>query len=608
MTMKRLILLVLIFFSLICSAQNKKDIKNISSLKEQGSISYEKQNYKEAFYYFEKALNISNKYYIDSALIYYTALTAHLASMYKEANYYYKMGLKYNFEQEKIYCNLSDTEKELNNIENSIKILQEGFLKYPQNSEILFRLIGLSIETNDFNEPIYFIDKAIEKEPNNHNLYFAKGIFYDKTNDFSNAVYYYELAIAKNPKYYEAYYNLGALYYNKGIALLNESKNFTGPIHMDSYNEAKYNEVVKKSNLEFEQSIQYFEKAYLLNKNEKTILTALKELYLKFNKENYIYQKCYNEIVKKINGQPNQYVPYISISSISQNKENYTIKESNNSFSLQTNQIKLNKSNSQLSNLIDTEIPTSSIKNLNTFALVIGNETYLNEIPVEYAINDALTFAKYLNKTMGIPESNIKLLTNATLGQIYSQIKWLSDVQKAYKGKSSIIIYYAGHGMPDETTKDAYIIPVDGISEMPLTAIKLDWIYNEITLYSSQIVTVFLDACFSGGARSGMLAKGRGVKIRPKSNILKNNLVVFSATSENQTAYPYEEMEHGLFTYYLLEKMNKSKGSFTLGELYEYVSSNVEQKAIVVKKRPQTPTLSTSNDFINLWKEKTLIE
>ena len=162
--------------------------------------------------------------------------------------------------------------------------------------------------------------------------------------------------------------------------------------------------------------------------------------------------------------------------------------------------------------------------------------------------------------------------------------------------------------MPDETTKDAYILPVDGISEMPLTAIKLDWLYNEITLYPSQRVIVFLDACFSGGSRDGMLAKGRGVKIKPKYNILKNNIVVFSATSDSQTAYPYEEMKHGLFTYYLLEKFNKSLGKTTLGELYEYVNSNVEQKAIVVKKRPQTPTVNTSNDFLDTWKEKTLIE
>lgn len=251
---------------------------------------------------------------------------------------------------------------------------------------------------------------------------------------------------------------------------------------------------------------------------------------------------------------------------------------------------------------VDTDIPSGGISNPNTFALVIGNEKYTNERSVPYAINDATTFKKYAVKTLGLPNDNVHLLKNATLGQMLGEIKWLTDVAIAYQGKASLIIYYAGHGMPDETTKDAYLLPVDGSSEMKQTAIKLEELYSQLINVPAKQVTVLMDACFSGAARDGMLAEGRGVKIKPKENVLKGNFVVLSAASGDQTAYPYKDKGHGLFTYYLLKKLQETKGNVNIGSLSDYLKTNVTQKSIVKNNKSQTPKVNVSYDVHNTWR------
>lgn len=73
---------------------------------------------------------------------------------------------------------------------------------------------------------------------------------------------------------------------------------------------------------------------------------------------------------------------------------------------------------------------------------------------------------------------------------------------------------------------------------------------------------VFLDACFSGANRDGgMIVAARGVAIKPKEAkpASSGNTVVFSATSDEETAFPYKAQKHGLFTYFSLNVCKKRK-------------------------------------------------
>jgi hypothetical protein len=246
---------------------------------------------------------------------------------------------------------------------------------------------------------------------------------------------------------------------------------------------------------------------------------------------------------------------------------------------------------------VSTDIPITSDINPNTFALIIGNENYTREIKVPFAQNDAKVFSEYCKKALGIPENNIHLLLDGTYGQMLNEIRWITDVIKAYSSEAQILFFYAGHGMPDEKERSAYILPIDGNSSIPQTAIKVDELYSKLSENQSKSVVVFLDACFSGAARDGALAEGRGVRVRPRESSLKGNLIVFSATSEDETAFPYKDKQHGLFTYFILKKLQETKGEASLYDLSSYVTDQVKKQSIVVNNKSQTPRLSVSIEF-----------
>ena len=252
---------------------------------------------------------------------------------------------------------------------------------------------------------------------------------------------------------------------------------------------------------------------------------------------------------------------------------------------------------------IDLNIPVNVQSNNKTFVVIIANENYQKEVKVQFAFNDGKIFKEYCEKTLGIPSKNIHFAADASFGNMKSEIKWISDVASAYNGQAKLIFYYAGHGMPNEADKSAYLLPVDGFSSDFETAIKLDDLYARLNANTSQSVTVFLDACFSGSVRdNGMLANARGVKIKPKNDIMKGNMVVFCAATGEETAYPYKEKQHGLFTYFLLKKLQETKGDVNYENLSNYITENVKQQSVVVNQKSQTPQVNTSLDIQNTWK------
>lgn len=256
----------------------------------------------------------------------------------------------------------------------------------------------------------------------------------------------------------------------------------------------------------------------------------------------------------------------------------------------------------QIRSDVDKDIPETSHQQINTFALIIANENYQDVAQVPNALHDGQVFAEYCEKTLGIPKDNIKYITDATLNGIQRQLNWLTQVMDAYEGDAHVIFYYAGHGIPDESSKSAYLLPVDGFGTDVSSGYSLDKLYAELGSKPAKSVIVLLDACFSGANRDGkMLTSARGVAIKAKQNAPQGNIVVFSAAQGNQTAYPYKEKGHGLFTYYILKKLKETKGKISLGELAEYVTTEVKKRSIIANSKLQTPTTSPSNSAKN-WK------
>lgn len=251
---------------------------------------------------------------------------------------------------------------------------------------------------------------------------------------------------------------------------------------------------------------------------------------------------------------------------------------------------------------VDDDIPVASAANGNTYVFIIANEDYPGR-HVPYALNDGRIFKEYCNRTMGIPLNHIKIYENASGNNIIGCIAAIRRASEANDGDLNVIFYYAGHAFPDERTKDAYLLPVDGDHELVETCYSLKRLYEELGKIKTKACVCFLDACFSGATRDdAMLLEGRGVAIKPKEEMPKGNLVVLTSASGVETALQYEEKHHGLFTYYLLKKMQETNGNLTLGDLYDAVYKNVKRTSYDVNGKIQTPSVLPSATMGQRWR------
>lgn len=252
---------------------------------------------------------------------------------------------------------------------------------------------------------------------------------------------------------------------------------------------------------------------------------------------------------------------------------------------------------------VDDNIPVSGIARNDTYALIIGNEKYQYCTQVPNAIHDARVFNEYCQNTLGIPVNNIMLCENATKTTIQEEaMEWLAEIED--RADKNLIIYYAGHGVPDMSESNkAYMLPVDirgdyGAGKKS-KGIALDEFYKNIGDLAFNQTTVFLDACFSGAGRGeGVTAGTRSVEIAAEDAELTNeNMIVFAAAQGSETAQPYIEKGHGLFTYFLLKKLQETGGSVSFGQLADYIQKNVSDTAKTLKlRKPQTPTTFSQNE------------
>lgn len=257
---------------------------------------------------------------------------------------------------------------------------------------------------------------------------------------------------------------------------------------------------------------------------------------------------------------------------------------------------------------VDVGIPVNGKPNHNRYALIIGNEDYSSfqkgldsEINVAFARNDASAFKEYAEKTLGIPERNITFLLDATSGEMRQGITRMNMIARNTNGEAELFVYYAGHGLPEEKTHDPYLMPVDISGKYISLGIPIRELYESLAEHPTKRITVFLDACFSGGARNQGLLAARGVRIKPKDEMLKGNIVVFSASTGEESALPYHKKHHGLFTYYLLQKLKETEGDISYEALSKFLDQLVPLESVIVNDKEQHPTTNVSPDIIETW-------
>ena len=258
---------------------------------------------------------------------------------------------------------------------------------------------------------------------------------------------------------------------------------------------------------------------------------------------------------------------------------------------------------------VDKDIPVTNARQNSTYALIIGNEDYKSrqrtlsiEQNASFSLNDAEVFREYCQKTLGIPAKQIKILRNATAAEMSQGLAWINNLAKIENGDANLIFYYSGHGMASEETKSPVIIPVDVSTNNLEYGIQLSDAFSLLTEHPSRQVTVFLDACFSGGGRNQKLLPSKGIKVKANKNVILGNMVVFSSSSREETSFIYREAKHGYFTYFLLKKLKETKGNVDYDELRNYLNRSVRKEA-GLNGIVQTPEVYFSQKVANSWQE-----
>jgi len=136
----------------------------------------------------------------------------------------------------------------------------------------------------------------------------------------------------------------------------------------------------------------------------------------------------------------------------------------------------------------------------NSWALVIGINTYQNISPLTYAKNDSDSIASILTSELGFLKEHVTVLqdkdaTREAIFQVY-----LDHVHIAGSPDDRLLVFFAGHGVTLTGYQGyvGYLVPVDGHPARPASLIRWDDLTRNADLIPAKHILFILDACFSG--------------------------------------------------------------------------------------------------------------
>jgi hypothetical protein len=228
----------------------------------------------------------------------------------------------------------------------------------------------------------------------------------------------------------------------------------------------------------------------------------------------------------------------------------------------------------------------------NIWAVVVGINDYPNTRRLKWAVNDARAFYRHLVDVIQIPPENVTLLLNqdASLSRLRSSLG--THLKKMAGKQDMVIIYFAGHGAtekdvlsPDGDGLEKYLLPYDvDPQDLYASALPMREISHIFYRIQSQRIIFIADSCYSG-ASGGRTISLSGIRANISDAFLDRiaggkGTVILTASGANEVSAEDEKLQHGVFTFYLLEGLAGAAdadkdGLVTVDEAYRYVSTHV---------------------------------
>lgn len=312
---------------------------------------------------------------------------------------------------------------------------------------------------------------------------------------------------------------------------------------------------------------------------------------------------------------------------------------------------------------VDYNIPVTGRKAENAYVLIIANQEYTNRFlpEVPFAKNDGDVVSQYLVKTVGVPERQVKVISNAARHTIMEEgVHWLTDLLKAVTPHDAngapvptadLYIYFVGHGFRDFDDV-AYLVPnninVDDIKSLQgkkkkgcgkkkKAAVEETATYDialsrkDAARFASQCIsvealaamfsskdyparslTLVFDAGFDGHQRNGGLMlrpdKQPDPKARKKRTNLRSDVVILTAAGFDKTAFSFDDQRHGFLTYFLLSELRKGAANIdalTYQDIFEALERSVSKESALQNKL-QEPKGLVGGKLRDGWQHMTL--
>lgn len=257
-----------------------------------------------------------------------------------------------------------------------------------------------------------------------------------------------------------------------------------------------------------------------------------------------------------------------------------------------------------------------------TFALLAGISKYPpgKGPDLNYADSDAATLKKFLQSKRGgsVPDENIRLLTNQFATRDAFEA-YLAELAEIGKGKlNTLIVFIAGHGTYSCSGREQdlrsgmaldrissidgardcpggekpFIVMRDGEREAPnIAGYPMERLRELVTAHAQNFgrVLVYVDVCHGGNVAwnidtSAPLDNTTVLGALQASNGLLGILTGTAVAGKRrweEYAYESRRLQHGIFTYYLLDGLNGRApaidGRVPILQLFTHVASSVQQ-------------------------------
>jgi hypothetical protein len=265
------------------------------------------------------------------------------------------------------------------------------------------------------------------------------------------------------------------------------------------------------------------------------------------------------------------------------------------------------------------------------YVLAIGvNETRSANLHLDYAVNDALLFAKDVGERLANSGFGSPQLVNTTIAGVTSNVvlanrenpsgaskvtvrESFASLSKLARPTDTVFVMFAGHGFTGDDGK-YYLVPSD-IDDRSAEATKRSSISSDElaewfrTLDAGEIVFV-LDSC-----QSASTVESDGFKPGPMTSAGLGQLAydkrmrILAASQTDGAALEFGQLKHGLLTYALLVEglefgaadWQPRDGTITIGEWLRFGEQRVP---VITEKIQRGETIgdpATSLDLMGRW-------